>query len=222
VTNKIIFALIIAFNASLAFAQDAANADKDRQYVTDQLRLSLYEEASSKSKVVKLLQSGDMLLVEEIRGAYAFVIAPGDVRGWVKRGFLVTTPTATILLTEERDKNASLLEEMEKLGNSKVIIDTYEKDMDKLIEKLSVLEAEKLQVNENMAALQQELEITQQNLEQARNNREPIDVVLRETFQAYWKFIVPALLAMLLVCFLITKIAVEARIKARFYGIKIW
>jgi uncharacterized protein YgiM (DUF1202 family) len=222
VTNKIIFALIIAFNASLAFAQDAANADKDRQYVTDQLRLSLYEEASSKSKVVKLLQSGDMLLVEEIRGAYAFVIAPGDVRGWVKRGFLVTTPTATILLTEERDKNARLLEEMEKLGNSKVIIDTYEKDMDKLIEKLSVLEAEKLQVNENMAALQQELEITQQNLEQARNNREPIDVVLRETFQAYWKFIVPALLAMLLVCFLITKIAVEARIKARFHGIKIW
>ena len=221
-TINTILALILAFNASLAFAQDPANADKDRQYVTDQLRLSLYEEASSQSKVVKLLQSGDVLLVEEIRGPYALVIAPGDVRGWVKRGFLVTTPTATIQLKEEQDKNASLAEEIEKLNNSKAIIETYEKDMDKQNEKLLVLEAEHLQVNENMAALQQELDITQQKLEQARNNREPIDVVLRETFQAYWKFIVPALLAMLLVCFLITKIAVEARIKSRFHGIKIW
>ncbi len=221
-TNKIILALIIVFNASFAFAQDTADADKDRQYVTDQLRLSLYEEASSQSKVVKLLQSGDMLLVQEISGPYAFVIAPGNLRGWVKRGFLVTTPTATVLLTEERNKNASLLEEIEKLSDSKAVIETYEKDMDKLSEKLSVLEEEHLQVNENMAALQQEQDITQQKLEQARNNREPIDVVLRETFQAYWKFIVPALLAMLLICFLITKIAVEARIKARFHGIKIW
>ena len=221
-TNKTILALIITFNASLAFAQDTANADKDRQYVTDQLRLSLYEEASSKSKVVKLLQSSDMLLVEEIRGPYAFVIAPGDVRGWVKRGFLVTTPTASIQLKEERDKNASLFEEIEKLSNSKVIIDAYEKDMDELIEKLSVLEAEHLQANENISALQQELDITDQELEQARTNKEPIKVVLRETFLAYWEYIVSGLLAMLLACFLITKIAVEARIKARFHGIKIW
>ena len=221
-TNKTILALIIALNASLAFAQDTANADKDRQYVTDQLRLSLYEKASSKSKVVKLLQSGDMLFVEEIKGPYAFVIAPGEVRGWVKRGFLVTTPTASIQLKEERDKNASLFEEIEKLSNSKVIIDTYEKDMDELIEKLSVLEAEHLQANKNISALQQELDITDQKLEQALSNKEPIKVVLRETFLTYWEYIVSGLLAMLLACFLITKIAVEARIKARFHGIKIW
>lgn len=221
-TNKTILALIIAFNASLAFAQDTANADKDRQYVTDQLRLSLYEKANSQSKVVKLLQSGDMLFVEEIKGPYAFVIAPGEVRGWVKRGFLVTTPTASIQLKEERDKNESLFEEIEKLGNSKAIIDTYEKDMDKLIEKIYVIEAEQLQATENSSALQQELEITQQKLEQARTNKEPVEIVLLETFLAYWEYIVSGLVAMLLACFLITKIAVEARIKARFHGIKIW
>ena len=74
---------------------------------------------------VELLQSGDALIVDEIRGAYALVTAPDGQRGWVKRGFLVTSPTSNLLLDEEREKNASLIEEIEKLGNSKVIIDTY-------------------------------------------------------------------------------------------------
>jgi uncharacterized protein YgiM (DUF1202 family) len=98
VKYKFILGLALSLCWQLATAQDSADADKDRLYVTDQLRLSLYEEATYKSKVIKLLQSGDLLVIDEIRGLYALVTAPGGSRGWVNYGFLVTTPTANLLL----------------------------------------------------------------------------------------------------------------------------
>ena len=221
-TKKIVFALILTIYSLLAFAQDTAVADKDRQYVTDQLRLSLYANASSQSKVLKLLQSSDELIVDEIRGPYALVTAPDGTRGWVKRGFLVTSPTSSILLREEREKNASLFEEIEKLANSKVIIDTYEKDMDEMIGKIEVFEIEKDEANQAIAGLQQELLDKQLELDQKRENNEPIERVLLEILLNYWHFILPGLLALLVLCFLISKVIIESRIKARFHGIKIW
>ncbi len=139
-------------------AQSTADADKDRQYVTDQLRLSLYKEPSAQSKVLQLLRSGDLLLIDEIRGPYALVTAPGGARGWVKRGFLTSNRTSNILLREEQQKTASLFDEIEKLGNSKTIIDTYEKDMDELVAKIKNLEASKREANETIASLKQEME----------------------------------------------------------------
>ena len=221
-TKKIVFALILTIYSLQAFAQDSADADKDRQYVTDQLRLSLYANASSQSKVLKLLQSSDELIVDEIRGPYALVTAPDGTRGWVKRGFLVTSPTSSILLREEKEKNASLFEEIEKLANSKVIIDTYEKDMDEMIGRIEVFEIEKDEANQAIAGLQQELLDKQLELDQKRENNEPIERVLLEILLNYWKFILPGLLALLVLCFLISKVIIESRIKARFHGIKIW
>ena len=221
-TKKIVFALILTIYSLQAFAQDSADANKDRQYVTDQLRLSLYANASSQSKVLKLLQSSDELIVDEIRGPYALVTAPDGTRGWVKRGFLVTSPTSSILLREEKEKNASLFEEIEKLANSKVIIDTYEKDMDEMIGRIEVFEIEKDEANQAIAGLQQELLDKQLELDQKRENNEPIERVLLEILLNYWKFILPGLLALLVLCFLISKVIIESRIKARFHGIKIW
>ena len=221
-TNKLVLALTLAICCQLAQAQDSSNADKDRQYVTDQLRLSLYSNASSQSKVLKLLQSSDLLILEEIRGPYALVTAPDGTRGWVKRGFLVTTPTSSILLREEREKNANLFEEIEKLSNSKVIIDTYEKDMDEMIGKIEVLEIERDEANETVATLQQKISDKQLELEQTRDNNEPIEEVLLDIMLRFWQFILPGFLALLLLCFLISKVIIESRIKARFHGIKIW
>ena len=221
-TNKLILALTLTIYCQLASAQDTANVANDTQYVTDQLRLSLYEDASSRSKVLKLLQSGDVLIVDEIRGPYALVTAPEGIRGWVKRGFLVTTPTATILLREEREKNAGLFEEIEKLANSKIIIDTYEKDMDEMIGKIEVLEIEKNEAHEAAATLQQKLSDQQLELDRKRENNEPIEELLSEILLRYWQIILPGFLALLLLCFLISKLVIESRIKARFHGIKIW
>jgi hypothetical protein len=220
--TKLVLTLTLTIYCLLAFAQDSANADKDRQYVTDQLRLSLYANASSQSEVLKLLKSSDLLIVDEIRGAYALVTAPDGTRGWVKRGFLVTTPTSSVLLLEERQKNESLSEEVEKLGDSKIIIDAYEKDMDEMTGKIEVFEIEKDEADQAIAALQQKLMDKQLELDQKKENGEPIDKVLLEIFLRYWKFILPGLLGLLALCFLISKVIIESRIKARFHGIKIW
>jgi uncharacterized protein YgiM (DUF1202 family) len=222
VTKILILALTLTTYCVLASAQDAATTAKDTQYVTDQLRLSLYQEASSGSSVLKLLRSGDALVVDEIRGAYALVTAPGGQRGWVKRGFLVTNPTSNLLLGEERQKNAGLVEEIEKLANSKVIIDTYEKDMDEMIGKIEVLETEKGEANEAVVTLQQKISDQQLELDRKRENNEPIVEILQEILLRYWQIILPGFLALLLLCFLFSKVIIESRIKARFHGIKIW
>ncbi len=221
-TKNIFLGLLLTTFCTLALAQDSDDSEKDRQYVTDQLRLSLYEDPNSQSKVLKLLQSGDMLIIDEIRGPYALVTDSSGIRGWVKRGFLVTDPTSNILLREEQEKNASLSEEIEKLSSSKVVIDTYEKDMDGLVAKIEKLEDEKLKNQAAMDELQQELQSTQAQLEQRMQNKLPLREVLKDTLNAYWQIIAAALLLMLVVCFLATKAIVEARIKRKFHGIKIW
>lgn len=213
---------LLAF-CQLAPAQDTDNSDKDRQYVTDQLRLSLYQDATSKSKVLKLLRSGDKLIVDEIRGPYALVTAPDGTHGWVKRGFLVSNPTASILLLEEQQKSASLFDELEKLGNSKIIIDAYEKDMDGLVTKMKGLEASKRDANETIARLEQEIEATQQQEDDSQPPPgEFSSEELQDILRIYWKIIASSALAIILLTFLISKLIIEARIKSRFHGIKIW
>jgi uncharacterized protein YgiM (DUF1202 family) len=214
----------------LVSAQESTDTDKDRQYVTDQLRLSLYEEPDSQSKVLKLLRSGDLLIIDEIRGPYALVTGTDGTHGWVKRGFLVSNPTSNILLREEQQKSASLFDEIEKLGNSKVVIDTYEKDMDKLMAKIEDLEASNREANETIAKLNQELGVEDESESEAAQAQggddsqpgESAAVVLLDTLKTYWAIIAPILIVILLMSFLISKVIIEARIKSRFHGIKIW
>ena len=206
----------------LLSAQEASDQDKDKLYITDQLRLSLYEKASSQSKVVKLLQSGDMLEIEELSGPYAFVTAPGGVKGWVKRGFLVSTPTSNLLLRDEQQKTQQLTVEIEKLANSKVIIEQYEQDMNKLVEKIDELETESQQAAESIADLQQQVEAKQLEIDRKDADSAPAMLVLWDTFRKYWQLILPMIAFIILLSFLVSKVIVEARIKSKFHGIKIW
>jgi hypothetical protein len=220
--TKLFIALILTICSVQVFAQDSTDTEKDKQYVTDQLRLSLYQDSNSKSKVLKLLQSGDALLIDEIRGPYALVTAPNGIRGWVKRGFLVTSPTSNLLLRDEREKNASLFEEIEKLSNSKAIVETYEKDMNEMAASMERLRIEKRQAEDTIDRLQQDVLDKQLEIDQKSETNEPTVQILWETLRQYWEILVPALLALLLLCFLISKKLVESRITARFHGIKIW
>lgn len=214
--------LTLLISCTSVLAQDAVDPDKDRQYVTDQLRLSLYAKADSGSQVIKLLQSGDLLAIEQIQGPYAFVTTPEGATGWVKRGFLVTNPTSNILLREERKKVADLTAEIEKLGNSKVVIDRYEKDMDKLVEQVDALESDKQKANQSVVELEQELEDKQQELDRKDEDSAPALLVLMDTFRKYWEILVPIILVIVLVSYLFSKAIIEARIKSKFHGIKIW
>ena len=220
--NKIIIGVALLSYAILLSAQEASDQDKDKLYITDQLRLSLYEKANSKSKVVKLLQSGDLLQIEELSGAYAFVTAPGGVKGWVKRGFLVSTPTASFLLQEEQQKTQQLTAEIEKLANSKVIIEQYEQDMTKLVEKIDELETENQQAAESIVELQLQVEAKQQEIDRKDADSAPAHLVLWDTSRKHWQLIVPLIVFIILLSFLVSKVIIEARIKSKFHGIKIW
>lgn len=221
--KNVLLGLALFMSCALASAQEpTADPDKDRQYVTDQLRLSLYSQPSSSSGVIKLLQSGDVLEIEQIQGPYAFVTAPDGTKGWVKRGFLVAKPTATILLLEEQKKSAELAAEIEKLANSKLVIDQYEKDMDKLVGQVDALEAEKQQANESIADLQEQVEAKQAELDRRDVDSAPPLLVLMDTFKKYWQYLVPVVLVIVLLSYLVSKQIVEARIKSKFHGIKIW
>ena len=203
-------------------AQIATNEDKDRQWVTDKLRLSLYQNADAQSQVIRYLNSGDLLEIEQISGAYAFVTAPDGTKGWVKRGFLVTEPTSNIQLEAEQEKTQQLEAEIEKLGNSKVVIDQYEKDMDVLVDKIEALEQEKQQAADSITDLEGEIEARDEAERQRRENTRPAHIVLWETFVVYWQVVVPIIIGIMILSFLVTKALIESRIRSRFQGIKVW
>jgi len=220
--NKILFGMTLLFYCALSSAQEASDQDKDKLYITDQLRLSLYTSANSQSKVVKLLQSGDLLEIEELSGAYAFVTAPGGVKGWVKRGFLVAKPTHNILFLEEQKKTQELTAEIEKLANSKAVIEQYEQDMDKLVVKIDELETENQKASESISELQQLVETKQREIDRKDDDSAPAMLVLWDTFRSYWQLITPMIVLIILLSFLVSKVIIETRIKSKFHGIKIW
>jgi SH3 domain protein len=220
--NKILLGVTLLSYCVLLSAQEASDQDKDRLYITDQLRLSLYLEANARSKVVKLLQSGDLLEIEELSGAYAFVTAPGGVKGWVKRGFLVDKPTFNLLLEDEQQKTLELTAEIEKLANSKAVIEQYEQDMDKLVVKIDALETERQKANESIAELQQSVEAKQREIDRKDDDSAPAMLVLWDTFRSYWQLITPMIALIILLSFLVSKVIIETRIKSKFHGIKIW
>jgi SH3 domain protein len=220
--KRIILGTVLSIYCALLPAQEVSDTDRDRQYVTDELRLSMYANANDNSQVLKLLESGDSVDIEQIQGPYALVLGPDGTRGWVKRGFLVTEPTSNLLLAEERRKTESLAAEIEKLANSKAIIEQYEQDMDEMAEKLAALEAEKRQVEQAVAALEQQVEDKQRELDARYEDGIPALFALWDTLKNYWPYIAPVVLLIVLLSYLVSKAIIEARIKARFQGIKIW
>lgn len=220
--KRIILGIALTIYCALPLAQDATDSDRDRQYVTDELRLSMYAQANDNSQVLKLLESGDSVDIEQIQGPYALVLGPDGTRGWVKRGFLVAKPTSNLLLAEERRKTASLAAEIEKLANSKAVIEQYEKDLDEMAAKLAALETEKQQAKENIASLEQQIEAKQREIDARYEDGIPALLALWDTAKHYWPYLAAIVVLIVLLSYLVSKAIIEARIKSRFQGIKIW
>ena len=220
--KRIILGVALSIYCALLSAQDTTDSDGDRQYVTDELRLSMYSNANDNSQVLKLLQSGDTVDIIQIQGPYALVLGPDGTRGWVKRGFLVAEPTSNILLAEERQKTESLAAEIEKFSNSKAVIDQYEKDLDSMSARLAAAEDVNQQAEQTIAALEQQIEDKQRELDARHEDGIPALLVLWDTLKNYWPYIAPVVLLIVLLSYLASKAIVEARIRSRFQGIKIW
>jgi len=216
--RQIICATFVALMVvSAAQAQSIESQGRDVQYVTDQLRLSLYAQADSQSNVIQLLSSGDKLIVAEVAGPYAKVTTAAGNIGWVKRGFLVTDPTANILLKEVSQDNELLKEELEKLNNSKIVLDQYETDMDEMSAKIELMSQDKVATDELIVSLKQKLQ-----LEMEKDKNKPVLPQLIKFGKAYWQYIGLLALVIILLSYLTGRKVTEANIKRKFHGIKVW
>lgn len=210
--------LLISF---AALAQDTD--EKQRLYVTDKLRLSLYREAGGRGGTIELLASGDKLIIEEVNGPYALVTSPSGKLGWVKRGFLVLEPTSNLMLEEEKEITKSLEQEIEKLKNSKVIIDQYEKDLNAMNDKLQISISARGKAESTIQMLEQTVEESMKKIEVlSESDARPSEELLRALAATYWKYLAAIGLFIVLTGFFIGKLMAEAKVKKKFHGIKVW
>jgi len=210
--------LLISF---AALAQDTD--EKQRLYVTDKLRLSLYREAGGRGGTIELLASGDKLIIEEVNGPYALVTSPSGKLGWVKRGFLVLEPTSNLMLEEEKKITKSLEQEIEKLKNSKVIIDQYEKDLNAMNDKLQISISARGKAESTIQMLEQTVEESMKKIEVlSESDARPSEELLRALAATYWKYLAAIGLFIVLTGFFIGKLMAEAKVKKKFHGIKVW
>lgn len=214
---KNFFILAICFLLWAPGHAQVEDSEKTVLYVTDQLRLSLYLEADAQSDVLLYLSSGDRLVVEEVSGAYAKVTAPSGRQGWVKRGFLVTEPTATIKLEEMIETNEVLKEELEKLNNSKIVIEQYEKDMDSMSTQIETLKQEKQSAQETIDNLLKAAEATKL----AEKQRPALTAVKKMVF-SYWEYLAGSAALILILGFLFGKSMTESAVRKKFHGVKVW
>ncbi len=216
--SRIILLGCLLFSTLLAPLQAQ---DKDQLYVTDKLRLSMYERPDDRSKVVKLLSSGDLLTIEELSGNYALVTSADNVRGWAKRGFLVADPTSNLLLAEELKKTEALQEEVDRLGNAKQVIDQYEKDMNVLNNKAVSMEQENNNLQTRIAELEQQVTEKQAKIEDLQSDSIDPQLVV-DIMKQYWQLLALLMVVIIAIVFVLSKVIVEARIRNRFQGIKVW
>lgn len=230
--KRLLPALLLLINTWTVSAQtldQAAKADPDktRVYVTDQLRLSLYQQPNSSSEAIELLSSGDALIIDETNGPYALVTTETGKKGWVKRGFLDTKPTANILLEEEKRKTDALRDELEKLNNSKIVIDQYEADMNVMSAEINTLQQVKEQALAEVATLkdaaaEEKLRAERASRKEGASTTLALWSELQQALLAYWLFLLPLLLIFSLLGYVFGRKAIEARMAKKFHGVKVW
>jgi SH3 domain protein len=220
------YLLIFLSISTLAFKLSAQEVvEGEILYITDELRLSLYEDANQRSKILQYLSSGERLEVSQNSGPYAFVITESGKKGWVKRGFLVSKLPTITLLEQEQEKTEALVQELNKLANSSQVIDQYEKDMDALSNQLKAETEAKEAVEAQIEGIKQQAEEKQKKadlvVKASQHKAEPLDVLITITL-GYWRYLLPLCFGFILIGFIIAKQMLEARIKKKFQGIKVW
>lgn len=191
------------------------------KYVTDKLRLSLYKRADPNSGTLKLLVSGDVLDVLERTGPYSKVRTREGNTGWVKNGFLVSTPPASFQLLEEQKKNEILARQLEQYADTKALVADYENTISKISEDAQTAGQELNETKqeiENLSKLNIELNEQIEVSQQGKLNLSDIIVLLKQ----FWYVVAIILLVFLLSGFIVGRQLVEAQVRRKFQGVKVW
>ena len=90
----------------------------DTAYVTDNLRLGLYEEEDTSGRPKKMLESGQAMETLTRDRNYANVRLPDGTEGWVKTAYLVDDKPAKLIVAEITAERDSLIAELEETKQS--------------------------------------------------------------------------------------------------------
>lgn len=178
-------------------------------YVTDQLRLSLYDAPGDQSEVIRFLTSGEALEALGEDGPYMRVRTSKGEEGWAKRAFLVKEKTAALLLADARRQLASAEGELERARASESGRGDALKDLKTQVETLNA--DLKVALEERDASRERVVE-----LERMLSPPDPNATLARAAVA------IIGLAAALTIGFLIGKQLVERRLRRRFSGVKVW
>jgi len=106
--HRILGILLVCLSLSPALAI------ADTAYVTDNLRLGLYEAEDTSGRAFRMLDSGQAMEILSRDRNYANVRLPDGAEGWVKAAYLVADKPAKLIVAEtmaERDALRAELEE---------------------------------------------------------------------------------------------------------------
>ncbi len=191
------------------------------KYVTDKLRLSLYKQSNERSGTLKLLMSGDQLDVLELSGPYARVRTDAGLIGWVKNGFLVSEPTASYQLIEEQKKNQILAQQIEKYSDTDKLVQDYENTIGKINQDFDQVRGELDAANQQLEQLREENSDMSERIEAYQQNAVGLADVLKVAMQ-YWYYVLGGMIVLLLIGFMLGRELIEARVRRRFQGVKVW
>lgn len=142
--------LILGFLALLPLAAMA-----DTAYVTDNLRLGLYESADTSGRPFRMLESGQAMEILTRDRNYANARMPDGDEGWVKSAYLVSEKPAKLIVAEtiaERDALAAELEEMKlAFATPAATIETLRSDVEDLATKLQAAESQNIELEQENA-----------------------------------------------------------------------
>jgi len=88
-------------------------AHGDTAYVTDNLRLGLYEAEDTSGRALQMMDSGQAMEVLSRDRNYANVRLPDGTEGWVKAAYLVDEKPAKLIVAEITAERDALLAELE-------------------------------------------------------------------------------------------------------------
>ena len=132
--------LILGFLALLPLAAVA-----DTQYVTDNLRLGLYEAADTSGRPFRMLESGQEMEILSRDRNYANARLPDGTEGWLKSAYLVSDKPAKLIVAETMAERDALVTELEEIklafAEPAAIIETLQADAADLGGQLQVAES---------------------------------------------------------------------------------
>lgn len=194
--NRITLAL---FAMAAMIATSVASAET--VYIKEDWRIGFYTEPDSNSAGIGLLRMGQALEVVEIGPDYSKIRTENGSEGWVDNRYIVETPTVVQQLAERERQIERLEDQVETLAS-----DSGEDQWQ------AALKEERLA----RETAQEKLEAVSRENQKLREQLDP-DARLEATITA-----ITLCLVGLVVGFVVGRRVMEAKVRARFHGMKVW